>query len=112
MAEPELPLRARVACAVSNLTRKALHLLGRGGTNLPGALALRLCPDLPALLARGVRVLAVSGTNGKTTTCRMIAAAAGKSKAEAIISVMRHRRHQLLTTDQGAAEQILRILNT
>ena len=74
MAEPELPLRARAACAVSNLTRKALHLLGRGGTNLPGALALRLCPDLPALLARGVRVLAVSGTNGKTTTCRMIAA--------------------------------------
>ena len=44
-------------------------------------------------------------------TCRMIAAAAGKSKAEAIISVMRHRRHTLLTTDQGAAEQIIRLLN-
>ena len=43
-------------------------------------------------------------------TCRMIAAAAGKSKAEAIISVMRHRRHTMLTTDQGAAEQILSIL--
>ena len=43
-------------------------------------------------------------------TCRMVAAAAGASKAEAIISIMRHRRHQLLTTDQGAAERILKIL--
>lgn len=43
-------------------------------------------------------------------TCRMIAAAAGSSKAEAIISIMRHRRHQLLVTDQGAAERILDIL--
>ena len=44
-------------------------------------------------------------------TCRMIAAAAGSSKAEAIISIMRHKRHQLLATDQGAAERILKILN-
>ena len=44
-------------------------------------------------------------------TCRMMAAAAGASKAEAIIAAMRHRRHQLLVTDQGAAEQMIRILN-
>ncbi len=69
-----LPLRARLACGVCNLTRRALRLLGRGGTNLPGQLALRVCPTLPALLARGVRIIAVSGTNGKTTACRMIAA--------------------------------------
>ena len=70
----KLPPRARLACGVCNLTRRALRALGRGGTNLPGQLALRLCPTLPALLARGVRILAVSGTNGKTTTCRMLAA--------------------------------------
>ena len=44
-------------------------------------------------------------------TCRMIAAAAGSSKAEAIISILRHTRHSLLVTDQGAAERILRTLN-
>ena len=44
-------------------------------------------------------------------TCRMIAAAAGASKAEAIISILRHTRHYLLVTDQGAAERILQILN-
>ena len=45
-------------------------------------------------------------------TCRMIAAAAGASKAEAIIAILRHTRHSLLVTDQGAAERMLRILNT
>ncbi len=43
-------------------------------------------------------------------TCRMVAAAAGRAKAEAIIAVVRHTKHELLVTDQGAAERILRIL--
>ena len=43
-------------------------------------------------------------------TCRMIAAAAGSSKARAILSVLRHTPHALLVTDQGAAEKMLRIL--
>jgi hypothetical protein len=43
-------------------------------------------------------------------TCRMVAAAAGKSKAEAIISILRHTSHYLLVTDQGAAERMLQIL--
>ena len=45
-------------------------------------------------------------------TCKMIAAAAGASKAEAIISILRHTRHYLLVTDQGAAEKMLSILST
>ena len=69
-----LPPRARLACAVCNTLRRILRLLGRGGTNLPGKLALKLDPALPGELARGLRIIAVSGTNGKTTTCRMITA--------------------------------------
>jgi central glycolytic genes regulator len=45
-------------------------------------------------------------------TCCMVAAAAGASKAEAIISILRHTRHTLLATDQGAAEKMLKILKT
>ncbi len=41
MTDP-LPLRARFACCVCNLLRFALRLLGRGGTNLPGQIALRI----------------------------------------------------------------------
>lgn len=44
--------------------------------------------------------------------CRMIAVAAGRHKAEAIISVLRHDRHALLVTDEGAAREILRLLET
>ena len=43
-------------------------------------------------------------------TCRMVAAAAGASKAEAIIAILRHSPHALLVTDQGAAERMLGIL--
>ncbi len=43
-------------------------------------------------------------------TCRMIAAAAGASKAEAIIAILRHTKHTVLVTDQGAAERMLEIL--
>jgi central glycolytic genes regulator len=44
-------------------------------------------------------------------TCRMVAAAAGASKAEAIISILRHTHHDLLVTDQGAAERMMNILS-
>lgn len=43
-------------------------------------------------------------------TCRMVAAAAGSSKAGAILSVLRHTHHSLLVTDQGAAEKMMRML--
>lgn len=42
---------------------------------------------------------------------RMIAVACGKRKAEAIIAVLRHDRHELLVTDEGAACEMLRLLN-
>ena len=43
-------------------------------------------------------------------TCRMIAVAAGASKAEAVISVTRHSHHAMLATDEGAAARMLSIL--
>ncbi|MBQ8556784.1 MAG: hypothetical protein IJ438_13075 [Clostridia bacterium] len=46
-----------------------------------------------------------------TPSCQMIAVAAGRQKAEAIIAVMRHDRHALLVTDEGAAKEMLRLLN-
>ena len=54
------------------LARFAIRLLGRGGTDFPGRVALKLCPDVLGTLAEGVTVILVTGTNGKTTTSRMI----------------------------------------
>jgi len=42
---------------------------------------------------------------------KMIAVAAGKQKAEAIIAVLRHDRHALLVTDEAAAREMLRLLS-
>ena len=39
--------------------------------------------------------------------CDLLAVAAGKRKAEAIIAVMRSRPHAMLATDEGAAREIL-----
>ncbi len=50
------------------------RLLGRGGTTLPGRLALKIAPHIPSclsgLLPEGC--LIVTGTNGKTTTSALI----------------------------------------
>jgi len=49
----------------------------------------------------GVRMDALS------SDCRLIGIAAGKSKAEAIIAVLRQGRHDMIITDEGAAKEIL-----
>ena len=58
-------MRLFLAILLCKLSRAALRILGRGGTALPGSLALKLCPDIVARLSRGVRTVMVTGTNGK-----------------------------------------------
>jgi UDP-N-acetylmuramyl tripeptide synthase len=54
------------------------RLAGRGdGSVIGGVLGLRVEPNLLALLAAGRQITLVTGTNGKTTTTRLIAAALG-----------------------------------
>ena len=53
-------------------SRYAIRKLGRGGTDMPGRIALKICPDLLGRLAKDVTTVIVTGTNGKTTTARMI----------------------------------------
>ena len=65
-------LRAFIAIIVCKLLRFASRLLHRGGTAMPGRIALKICPTLLGILARDVKTVAITGTNGKTTTARMI----------------------------------------
>lgn len=48
------------------------RLVHRGGTAMPGRFALKVCPELLAVLSKEVSTVAITGTNGKTTTSRMI----------------------------------------
>ena len=73
-----LPLRARLATTVGGAAGRASRLAGRGdGSVIGGVIGLRLKPDLLSLLARGRQIILVTGTNGKTTTTRLISAALG-----------------------------------
>ncbi|MEO8539744.1 MAG: MurT ligase domain-containing protein [bacterium] len=70
--------RTAVAVAAGKAAGLATRLARRGGgTALPGLVAARIDPELVAHLGRtlGRGRLMVTGTNGKTTTSRIIAAA-------------------------------------
>ena len=67
-------MKIKVIAAVfaCKMSRWLIRLLGRGGTDFPGRVALKICPDLLGHLAKNVTTILVTGTNGKTTSARMI----------------------------------------
>lgn len=65
-------LRAMAAITVSKAIHGVLRIIGRGGTTFPGMVALAICPDILKYLSDNVKVIAVTGTNGKTTVSRII----------------------------------------
>lgn len=75
LSRPE-KLRLWAAVRVGNLAALLSRLAGQGsGASIRGQVLTRLAPDAFAQLLAGRRVLAVSGTNGKTTTTHLLAAA-------------------------------------
>ncbi|WP_028510544.1 MurT ligase domain-containing protein [Ruminococcus sp. NK3A76] len=65
-------IRSAFAVMCGKFTAKMLHIMGRGGTSLPGVVTLKLCPNVLGALAKDIKVICVTGTNGKTTTCHAI----------------------------------------
>ena len=61
-----------ILVAAAKLCEKILRFFGRGATTFPGKLALFFKKDILRDLSRGVKIRAVTGTNGKTTTARII----------------------------------------
>ena len=57
---------------ISRLAERILRLFGRGATTLPGRIALKLKPNILSTLSKNVCVVMITGTNGKTTTARII----------------------------------------
>ncbi|HUZ52904.1 MAG TPA: MurT ligase domain-containing protein [Streptosporangiaceae bacterium] len=74
----KLPIRARVATTLGEAAGKVSRLTGRGdGSVIGGVVGLRVAPDLLRQLAAGRQIVLVTGTNGKTTTTRLVTAAIG-----------------------------------
>jgi UDP-N-acetylmuramyl tripeptide synthase len=78
VADPPRPSALTSAVLrLGSVAARASRLAGYEGQMIGGRLALMLRPDCLAELAAGRRVVLVSGTNGKTTTTAMLAAALG-----------------------------------
>jgi UDP-N-acetylmuramyl tripeptide synthase len=72
------PLRTKLATSVSRGAAALSRATGRGdGAVIGGKLGMMVDPDLLANLAAGREIALISGTNGKTTTTRLTAAAVG-----------------------------------
>ncbi|MGW0037403.1 MurT ligase domain-containing protein [Gordonia sp. NPDC003376] len=71
-----VPLRTSLALAAAATARWASRTAGRGkGSMIGGLVAEKIDPQIMSRLAAGKRTALVTGTNGKSTTTRMTAAA-------------------------------------
>ena len=62
---------------VAKLAGFAIRALGRQGTHTPGLIARKLYPGIIGAIRHPARVVAVTGTNGKTTVSNLLAEAVG-----------------------------------
>ncbi len=65
-------LRFLFALWMAKLSIPALKITHHNGTDFPGSLALRLCPDFLRYIGRPDTVVAITGTNGKTTVSNLV----------------------------------------
>jgi lipid II isoglutaminyl synthase (glutamine-hydrolysing) len=78
-------VRSRLASATTRAVNAASRRLGRGqGTVAGGRAGLRVDPELLEHLSAGRQVALVTGTNGKTTTTRLLTVALGASGDEVV----------------------------
>ena len=71
-------MRVLLAIIVCKLLRFVGKLVGKG-SSLPGKYALKICPDILRRVELPRHIIAVTGSNGKTSTVEMIAAILRKS---------------------------------
>ncbi len=66
-------MRLILAIVVCKILRRIGKLVGKG-SSLPGQYALKICPDVLGQVQLPKHIIAVTGSNGKTSTVEMIAA--------------------------------------
>ena len=72
-----------LAIALCKMLTALLSLFGRG-SSLPGSIALKLCPNLLAKMKLPPLIVAVTGSNGKTSTTEYVTELAKKTKKTVI----------------------------
>ncbi|HHT50148.1 MAG TPA: DUF1727 domain-containing protein [Eubacteriaceae bacterium] len=67
------PIRFYLAMILARFSYIVLKILGKNATQFPGVIAMKVCPNILRYLEVSDKVIAITGTNGKTTTTNMIA---------------------------------------
>lgn len=65
-------MKVFLSCLICRLVHFILQKMGRGATTLPGRVALKVKRNILSDLSKNVKVIIVTGTNGKTTSCRIV----------------------------------------
>ncbi|MDY5273841.1 MAG: MurT ligase domain-containing protein [Arcanobacterium sp.] len=65
-------IRFFAALMTAKIAALALKITHHNGTQLPGSLAIKICPDFLGRVAHPRTIVAVTGTNGKTTVANLI----------------------------------------
>jgi lipid II isoglutaminyl synthase (glutamine-hydrolysing) len=68
-------VRVLLTIWIAKLAALTLRLTGRAGTHVPGRIARRLHPGIIGAVRHPAKVVAVTGTNGKTTVSNLLAEA-------------------------------------
>lgn len=92
-------LRTVCASLVCKATYHLLRMLKRGGTSLPGKLALKIDPSYLHRLSENVRTIIITGTNGKTTSTHIVAQALENMGEEAFYNRSGANLIQGITTE-------------
>ncbi len=61
-----------IAIITAKLILKIVRVFGGGATTLPGRVALKMKYNILNRLSKGVKIICITGTNGKTTTCALV----------------------------------------
>ena len=121
-------LRTALGIIACKASRGALRITGRGGTTIPGRAAMLFDKNILAKVSYNMDTIVVTGTNGKTTTCRMLEQAlssagekvlANKSGANLLKGVTAEfcanatltgkpkKKYAVIECDEGALKQVV-----
>lgn len=85
-----MSLRSQLALVVGKTSQWFLKTFTKGGSSLPGKLALKIDPDILDRIAKDYEVVVVTGTNGKTLTTALT------------VNILKQEYDNVLTNTTGA----------
>lgn len=85
-----MTVKSRLAIVVGKSTQWFLKTFLKGGSSLPGKLALKIDPKILETLARDYEVVVITGTNGKTLTTALT------------VNILKQHYNNVLTNPTGA----------